>query len=265
MKIIVPVKQVPEVAEVKVNPETGTLIRDGVPSILNPFDEFAVEEAIRLKEAYGGEDSEITVITMGPPQAVDVLYKAMAMGADRAIHMTDRVFAGADTWVTALTLAEQIKKMEYDIVICGKQAIDGDTAQVGPEIAEILRIPQICYVRKVEIDEGGKHVICRRETDDGYEVIRAKMPVLLTATKGLNEPRLPNIMGIMKAKKKPLEVVDAATLGVPPDKLGLKGSPTTVRKVFPPVRKSGGIKVEVQDPKEAAKKLVQFLLEKGVI
>ncbi len=262
MKIIVLVKQVPEVAEVKVNPETGTLIRDGVPSILNPFDELAVEEAIKLKEKYEGE---VTVITMGPPQAVDVLYKAMAMGADKAVHMTDRVFAGADTWVTALTLAEQIKKMEYDIVICGKQAIDGDTAQVGPEIAEILRIPQICYVRKLEIDENGKHVIAHRETDEGYDVVRAKMPVLITATKGLNEPRLPNIMGIMKAKKKPLEIVDAASLGTDEDRLGLKGSPTTVRKVFPPTKKAGGIKIEADDPKEAAKKLVEFLLQKGAI
>jgi len=265
LKIIVPVKQVPEVAEVKVNPETGTLIRDGVPSILNPFDELAVEEAIRLKEAHGGEDSEVTVITMGPPQAVDVLYKAMAMGADKAVHMTDRIFAGADTWVTALTLAEQIKKMEYDIIICGKQAIDGDTAQVGPEIAEILRIPQICYVRKLEIDEGGKHVIAHRETDEGYAVVRAKMPVLITATKGLNEPRLPNIMGIMKAKKKPLEVVDAAKLGVDQNRLGLKGSPTTVRKVFPPEQRAGGIKIDGGNPKEAARQLVEYLAKKGVI
>ncbi|MHA2373099.1 MAG: electron transfer flavoprotein subunit beta/FixA family protein, partial [Candidatus Thorarchaeota archaeon] len=195
---------------------------------------------------------------MGPPQAIDVLYKALAMGGDRAIHLTDRKFAGADTWATSLTLAEQIKKMEFDIVICGKQAIDGDTAQVGPEIAEILRIPQICYVRHLEISEDGKHVIAHRETDEGYEVVRAKMPVLLTATKGLNEPRLANIMGIMKAKKKPLEVVDAETLGV-------KGSPTTVRKVFPPPKREGGIKVEAEDPKKAAKDLVEFLAAKGAI
>ncbi|MFX1368475.1 MAG: electron transfer flavoprotein subunit beta/FixA family protein, partial [Promethearchaeota archaeon] len=135
MKIIVPVKQVPEVADVKVNEETGTLIRDGVPSILNPFCELAVEAAIRLKEAHGGE---VTIITMGPPQAKEALWKALAMGGDEAILMTDRIFAGADTWATAFTLAQQIKKMEYDIIICGKQAIDGDTAQVGPEIAELL-------------------------------------------------------------------------------------------------------------------------------
>ncbi len=265
MKIIVPVKQVPEVAEVKVNPETGTLIRDGVPSILNPFDELAVEEAIKIKEAHGGEDSEVVIITMGPPQAKDALYKALAMGGDRAVHLTDRAFAGADTWVTALTLAKQIEKMEYDLIICGKQAIDGDTAQVGPEIAELLGIPQICYVRKVELSEDGKQITCHRETDEGYAVVKAKLPVLITATKGLNEPRLPNIMGIMKAKKKPLDVVDAETLGAPVEDLGLQGSPTQVRKVFPPEQRSGGIKLEDVDPKEAAKQLVEFLAKKGAI
>lgn len=262
MKIIVPVKQVPEVAEVKVNPETGTLIRDGVPSILNPFCELAVEAAIQLKEQHGGE---VIIMTMGPPQAKDALYKALAMGGDSAIHMTDRKFAGADTWATAFTLAQQIKKMEFDLIICGKQAIDGDTAQVGPEIAELLSIPQICYARHIEITEDGKSVIVHRETDEGYEVVKARMPVLITATKGLNEPRLPNIMGIMKAKKKPMEEIDAETLGVDEDVLGLKGSPTTVRKVFPPEKRKGGIKVEAEDPKAVAKQLVEFLAKKGAI
>ncbi len=262
VRVIVPVKQVPEVAEVKINPETGTLIRDGVPSILNPFDEIAVEAAIQLKEQHGGE---VIVITMGPPQAKDALYKALAMGADSAVHLTDPRFAGADTWATARTLAKQIGKMKpFDLVICGKQAIDGDTAQVGPEIAEFLGIPQICYVRHIELEDG-KHVKVHRETDEGYEVVRARLPVLLTATKGLNEPRLPNIMGIMKAKKKPLEVVDADTLGLPEDEIGLKGSPTTVRKVFPPEKRKGGMKIEAEDPREAARKLVEFLAKKGVI
>ncbi|MCF2135876.1 MAG: electron transfer flavoprotein subunit beta/FixA family protein [Candidatus Thorarchaeota archaeon] len=262
MKIIVPVKQVPEVAEVKVDPETGTLIRDGVPSILNPFDEYAVEAAIQLKEKFGGE---VTIITMGPPQAKDALYKALAMGGDKAIHLTDRAFAGADTWATAYTLAAQIKKMEYDLVICGKQAIDGDTAQVGPEIAELLGLPQICYVRHLEVTEDEKFVIAHRETDEGYDVVKAKLPVLITATKGLNEPRLPNIMGLMKAKKKPFEVVDAATLGVPEDAIGLKGSPTTVRSIFPPPKRKSGVKLEDVSPQEAAKKLVEFLAQKGAI
>ena len=256
LKIVVPVKQVPEVAEVQVNEETGTLIRDGVPSILNPFDEYAIEAAIQLKEKYGGE---VTIITMGPPQAKEALLKALAMGGDKAIHMTDRAFAGADTWVTALTIAEQIKKMEFDIVICGKQA------QVGPEIAEILSVPQICYVRHLELSEDEKFVITHRETDEGYDVVRAKMPVLLTATKGLNEPRLPNIMGIMQAKKKPMEEVNAETLGYDVDKLGLKGSPTQVRRVFPPEKKKGGIKINADDPKAAAKELVDFLAKKGAI
>ena len=160
---------------------------------------------------------------------------------------------------------EQLKKMEFDIIIVGKQAIDGDTAQVGPEIAELLSIPQICYVRHIEISEDGKSIIAHRETDEGYEVVKAKMPVLLTATKGLNEPRLPNIMGIMKAKKKPLEVVDAASLGVSEDVLGLKGSPTTVRKVFAPDKRAGGVKVEADDPAAVAKQLVEYLAKKGAL
>jgi electron transfer flavoprotein beta subunit len=232
---------------------------------LNPFCELAVEAAIQIKEAVGEENAEVTIMTMGPPQAVDVLYKALAMGGDNAIHLTDRIFAGADTWATALTIASQIKKMDYDIIICGKQAIDGDTAQVGPEIAELLGIPQVCYVRKIEISEDRKSVTVHRETDEGYEVVKVKLPVLLTATKGLNEPRLPNIMGIMKAKKKPLEVVDAASLGISEDDLGLKGSPTTVRKVFAPEKKAGGIKLEDEDPKAAVKQLVDFLTKKGAI
>ncbi len=260
MKIVVPVKQVPEVSEVRMNEETGTLIRDGVPSILNPFDEIAVEAAIQLIETHGGE---VTVITMGPPQAKDALLKALAMGADNAVHLTDIGFSGADTLATAFTLSEYIRKMEFDLVICGKQAIDGDTAQVGPEIAEFLSIPQICYVRKIEVSEDGKHVVAHRETDEGYEVVKAKLPVLLTATKGLNEPRLPNIMGIMKAKKKPFEEVNVETLGTDPALLGLAGSPTQVRKVFPPEKKEGGIVIDGDDPAAAVKQLVEFLTKKG--
>lgn len=278
INIIVPVKQVPEVAEVKINEETGTLIRDGVQSILNPFDEYAVEAAVQIKEKlvkkYGEvvEDGvvvetpcRVTIMTMGPPQAKDALYKALAMGGDEAFHLTDREFAGADTWATAFTLAEQMKKMDYDIIICGKQAIDGDTAQVGPEIAELLGIPQICYVRHLELSDDEKHVIVHRETDEGYEVVKAKLPVLLTATKGINEPRLPNIMGIMKAKKKPFTEVNAEMLGTDKDLLGLSGSPTQVRRVFAPEKKKGGLKLEADDPKEVAKKLVEFLAQKGAI
>ena len=193
MKIIVCVKQVPEITEVKIDPVTHTLVREGVPSILNPFDEFAVEEALRIREKHGGE---VTAVTMGPPQAREALIKCLAMGADRAILLTDRAFAGADTWATAYTLSLAIKRLEHDIILCGKQAIDGDTAQVGPELAENLGIPQITFVKKVEVDEKSRKVLVHRETEDGYEVIECRLPVLLTAIKGLNEPRLPSLMGL---------------------------------------------------------------------
>jgi electron transfer flavoprotein beta subunit len=259
MRIIVPIKQVPDITEVSVNEETGTLIREGIPSTLNPFCEFAVEAAIELKEKHGGE---VIVLTMGPPQASDALHKALAMGADRAIHLTDRDFAGADTWATAFTLAEQIKRMgPFDLIICGKQAIDGDTAQVGPELAELLGIPQICYVRYLEITENGKTITAHRETNEGYEIVRARIPVLITATKGLNIPRLPDLLRMGK----PVEVVNATMLGIEMENLGLKGSRTTVKKVFPPERRKSGIIVDVNDSKEAAKQLIEYLIKKGVI
>ncbi|MFX1564302.1 MAG: electron transfer flavoprotein subunit beta/FixA family protein [Promethearchaeota archaeon] len=264
MKIIVPIKQVPEIAEVKIDPETKTLVREGVPSILNPFDEFAVEEAVRIKEKYGGE---VIVVTMGPPQAQEALKKCLAMGADRALHLCDRTFAGADTWATAYTIAQAIKTLEpYDLVICGKQAIDGDTAQVGPEIAEVLGIPQITYAIKVEISENQKRLKVHRETDEGYEIIDCRLPVLLTATKGLNEPRLPSLMAIMAASKKEIKTVTAEELGGDKDQYGLSGSPTQVVEVFAPEIRTGGIKIDgTEDPVTAAKQLVEWLLEKGII
>lgn len=265
MRIIVPIKQVPEIAEVKIDPETKTLVRAGVPSILNPFDEFAVEEAVRIKEKFG--EGEVIVITMGPPQAEEALKKCLAMGADRALHLSDRAFAGADTWATAYTLATAIKTLEpYDLVICGKQAIDGDTAQVGPEIAEILAIPQITYAVEVEVYENKKRVKVRRETDDGFEVIETRLPALLTANKGLNEPRLPSLMAIMAASKKEIKLVTASDLGGDAAQYGLSGSPTQVVEVFTPEQRTGGIKIDgTENPEAAAKQLVEWLLKKGVV
>ena len=262
MKIVVCVKQVPEITEVKIDPETHTLIREGVPSILNPFDEFALEEALRMREKHAGE---VTVITMGPPQAKETLIKCLAMGADRAIHLTDRAFAGADTWATARTLAMAIRQLEYDIIFCGKQAIDGDTAQVGPELAENLGIPQITFVKKVEIDEKARKVIAHRETEEGYEVIESRLPVLLTAIKGLNEPRLPSLMGIMTASKKEIKAISVADLGANAEELGLKGSFTEVIDVFAPEPRGKGIMVTEPDPSEAAKRIVEFLQTKAII
>jgi electron transfer flavoprotein beta subunit len=262
MKIIVCVKQVPEVTEVKIDPVTHTLVREGVPSILNPFDEFAVEEALRIRERHGGE---VTVITMGPPQAREVLVKCLAMGADKAILLTDRAFAGADTWATAYTLSLAIRQLDYDIILCGKQAIDGDTAQVGPELAESLGIPQITFVKKVEVDPKARKVIAHRETEDGYEVVECRLPVLLTAIKGLNEPRLPSLMGIMTASKKEIKTVTAADLTVKAEELGLKGSFTEVVEVFAPEPRKKGTIIADAEPDSAAKRIVEFLKAQNIV
>lgn len=262
MKIIVCIKQVPEVAEVKIDPKTNTLIREGVPSIVNPFDEIAVEEAVRIKEKHGGE---VTIITMGPPQARQALMRCLAMGADKGFLLTDRGFAGSDTWATSYTLAQAIKKMEYDIILCGTRAIDGDTAQVGPELAENLGITPITYVKKVEIDEEGKRVKVHRETDEGYEVIECRLPVLLTAIKGLNEPRIPALRQIMLAKKKEINEFTLADIGGEPQSYGLSGSFTEVVKVFTPKQREGGTIIQEEDPAASAKKLAQLLLEEPII
>lgn len=264
MNIVVCIKQVPEITEVKIDPKTKTLVREGVPSILNPFDEFAVEEALRIREKHGGE---VVVVTMGPPQAEEALLKCLAMGADRAIHLTDRAFAGADTLATAYTIAQAIKQLipEFDIILCGKQAIDGDTAQVPVELAEQLGFPQITNVKKVEVDIDGKKLVAHRETDEGYEVIECKLPVLLTAIKELNEPRLPTIMGIMSAKKKETKTVTAADLDGDADLFGLNGSPTQVVEIFPPKPREKGIIISGEDHVEISKKIVQFLTKKGLI
>lgn len=260
MDIVVCVKQVPETTSVRLDPQTHTLVREGVQSVVNPFDEFAVEEAVRIKERLGGS---VTAVTMGPPQAREALLKCLAMGADRAVHLCDRAFAGSDTWATSFILASAIRTTKFDMVFCGKQAIDGDTAQVGPEIAELLGIPQITCVKKVVVENGT--VTVHRETEEGYEVIESKLPVLLTAIKGLNEPRMPSIAGIMSAKKKEIRTVTAADLGLEKDKIGLEGSPTRVIKVFPPQARAAGLVLKDLDSSAAAGKILGFLTERGVV
>ncbi len=197
MNIVVCIKQVPDTAEVRINPETGTLIREGVPSIINPFDMHAIEAGLQIKEKAGGK---VIVLTMGPPQAETALREALSMGADEAVLLSDRAFAGSDTWATSFTLSKAIKKIGADIIICGKQAIDGDTAQVGPETAEFLNIPHISYVRKIE-DVSGSSIKVQRMMDEGYDVVESSFPVLFTVVKELNEPRLPSLKGKMAAKK----------------------------------------------------------------
>lgn len=236
MEIIVCIKQVPDTAEVKIDHETNTLIREGVPSIISPFDENAIEAALELKEKLGGK---VTVITMGPPQAEEALRKALAMGADQAILLSDRAFAGADTWATSYTLAKAIKKIgSFDLILSGKQAIDGDTAQVGPGISEKLNIPLIAYVRKIEID--GKKIKVERVMEDGFEVLEGELPVLVTVVKEINSPRHPSLKGVLRAKKATIPVWKAENMAVDPACIGLKGSPTQVVKIFtPPVRDKG--------------------------
>ena len=239
MKIAVCLKQVPETTEVKINPQTNTLMREGVASITNPFDEFALEEGLLTKEKYGGE---VHVISMGPPQAVEILKNALAVGADKVYLLSDSAFAGADTLATAYTLAKTIEKIgEVDLVICGKQAIDGDTAQVGPGIATRLGIPQLTYVAKVrEIDPAKKKIVVERMLENGREVVESSLPAVITVMKDINDPRLPSLLGIKKAAKATIPTWTAKDLGVDENRVGLKGSPTWVWKVFSPETRAGG-------------------------
>ncbi|MGL4253364.1 MAG: electron transfer flavoprotein subunit beta/FixA family protein [Fusobacteriaceae bacterium] len=234
MKVIVCLKQVPNTEEVKINSETGTLIRDGVESIINPDDRYALEMALKLKDNY---DAEVKILTMGPPQAKDAINEGLAMGADSGILLTDRSFAGSDTWATATILSAAIEKIkDYDIVICGRQAIDGDTAQVGPEIAEFLDLPQITYVNDLEIRD--KKVVANRYFEDRDIKMEAKTPVLLTVIKGIKEPRYPHVKRIFKYFEENLieewTIKDLETIDI--TQIGLKGSPTNVYKSFVPLR-----------------------------
>lgn len=259
MKILVCAKQVPNTNEVKINPVTGTLIRDGVESILNPDDDNALEAALQLKEA--NEGSTVTVISMGPPQAKEMLIECLAKGADEAVLLCGRAFGGADTWATSNTIAAGIKKIgDYDIIFAGRQAIDGDTAQVGPQIAEKLNLPQVTYVEEIIKYEEGK-VTVKRQLEDGYEIIEIPTPCLLTTIKELNTPRYMSVKGIYDAYKKEITVWDENDIPVEADQIGIKSSPTKVFRSFTPAPKGKGMMVE-GTPKEAAAKVVDELKKK---
>lgn len=261
MNIVVCIKQVPGTTRVQINPETGTLIRDGVEAVVNPFDEFAIEEALKVKERVGGV---VKVISMGPPQAEEALRAAVAMGADEGYLITDRVFAGADTWATSYTLSRGIRSLgEVHLIICGKQAIDGDTAQVGPGVAEMLGVPFVAWVRKVE-EVSEKSIRVERAMEDGYEVVEMPLPGLITVVKEINIPRMASLKGKMRAKKVEIVKLDAAKLGVDPARTGLKGSPTQVLRSFVPPRKSGGEKV-TGDVATLVRKLQTTITELNVI
>ncbi|HSW58239.1 MAG TPA: electron transfer flavoprotein subunit beta/FixA family protein [Dehalococcoidales bacterium] len=233
MNIIVCLKQVPGTTEVKINPQTNTLIRQGIKNVINPFDTYALEAGVRLKEKLGGK---VTALSMGPPQAAEMLKEAISLGADDAILLSDAAFAGSDTWATAFTLAAAVKKLgQTDLILCGRQSTDGDTAQVGPELAEILNIPFIAYVGIVEeIDASRMRV--KRMIEEGYEVMQSPLPAVITVTKEINVPRLPSLRGLMKSKSAKITVWTASELGLDPSNVGLNGSFTKVVKIFTPQR-----------------------------
>jgi electron transfer flavoprotein beta subunit len=255
MHIIVCVKQVPNTTDVSIDPVTNTLIRDGVESVINPFDAYAIEESVRLKERLGGK---VTVLTMGPPQAENALKDAVALGCDEAILLSDRKFAGSDTWATSYTLAAAIRKIgDFDLILCGKQASDGDTAQVGPGISAHLDIPLVTCVKKIE-DITAEKAKVERMTEDGYDVIETPLPCLLTVVKEINTPRLPSLRGLMKAKALKAVKWTAEDIGADSSSLGLDGSPTRVVKIFTPEPRKGGEMLQGETP-GVARELAELL------
>ena len=267
MEILVCVKQVPDTAEVKIDPEKHTVIRAGVPNIFNPFDQNALEAALQLKDSQG---ARVTLLSMGPPQAEDVLREGLATGADDAYLLTDRKVGGSDTLATGYCLAQAVRKVaelqgieQFDIVLCGKQAIDGDTAQVGPQIATELGIPQITYAAEINVD--GTTVRVKQQNEEGYIVTEAQFPVLITAVKELNEPRFPTIRGTMKAKKREIPHLSADDIKVDETKIGLKGSPTMVRKIFTPPQRTQGLVIKEEDPNAAVSVLMEKLTAQKII
>jgi len=259
MNIIVCIKQVPETTEVRINPETNTLIREGVKSIINPFDMYAIEEGVRLKERFGGK---VVVVTMGPPQADAALREAISLGADEGILISDRAFAGGDTWATSNTLSHAIAKIKqelgsFDLILCGKQASDGDTAQVGPGISAFLDIPQVTYVKKIEEIKDNK-IRLERMSEEGFDIIETPAPCLLTVVKEINEPRIPSLKGMIRAKSAKITTWTAKDINVEAKDVGLNGSRTTVVKIFTPPQRAGGQKLTGETP-EICEKLVGLL------
>lgn len=233
MNVVVCLKQVPGTTNVKIDPKTNNLVRSGIENIINPFDTYALEEGVRIKERSRGK---VTVITMGPPQAEGMLRDSIALGADEAVLLSDAAFAGADTFATACTLAAAIKKLgQYDVVICGRQTLDGDTGQVGPEMAEMLGMPLLTYVSRIE-EIGETEIKVRRMIEEGYEVVQSPLPAVLTVTKEINVPRLPSLRGIARSKSAAIQVWNSKEMGVDTSKVGLSGSFTRVVKIFFPER-----------------------------
>lgn len=262
MDILVCVKQVPDTTEIKINYETNTLIREGVPSIVNPFDAYALEVAVRLKEKHGGT---VTVLSMGPDQAKAALKECLSVGADKAYLLSDRAFGGSDTLATSYILASAIHSLgKFDLIMCGKQAIDGDTAQVGPEIAEHLDITQVTYALDADVTEDGK-VIVKKETETGYEMVETQIPALLTVVKTEFEPRMASVKAKIAANRKPIDVITSQDITIDLSRAGLKGSPTKVKKTYTPPMKGDSVVIKEETAKESVDKLISILDEKSII
>jgi electron transfer flavoprotein beta subunit len=261
MNIVVCLKQVPGTTEVRIDPETNTLVREGIKNVVNPFDSYGLEEGVRLKERYGGN---VTAITMGPPQAEEMLREAISSGADEAILISDGAFAGSDTLSTSYTLSQAVSKIrDYDLVICGRQTVDGDTGQVGPELAEMLGVPFVAYVSKVEEIEKGLMRV-QRMVEDGHEVIEASLPAVITVVKEINVPRLPSLRGLARAKSAEIPTWTASELGVDENRIGQRGSATRVIKVFFPQRIHQG-EIFKGEPESQVESLIERLRETKII
>lgn len=262
MDMLVCVKQVLDMSEMKIDPTTNTLITDGAPKIVNPLDLNALEAAVQLKETLGGS---VTVISMGSEEAKSALKECISVGADRAVLVSDKAFEGSDTLAKSYILAAAIKKLgKFDLIICGKQTIDSGSGQVGPQIAEYLGIPQLTYVSKIEVK--GDTIVVNREHDEGYEVIEAKLPVLCTVVKSINEPRYATIKSKMAANKAKIDVLTAADLPeIDTAKIGLEGSPTKIIKTYAPPKRSAGVRIKEETGRESALKLVEMLVEAKII
>lgn len=263
MRIVVCIKQVPDTTEVKLDPIKNTLIREGVPSIINPDDKSGIELALKIKEMVAG--STVSVVSMGPPQAEVALREALAMGCDDALLLSDRAFGGADTWATSTTIAGALKKLRFDLIISGRQAIDGDTAQVGPQIAEHLRIPQVSYCEELSFVEN--KILVKRQFEDRYHVIEIQTPCLLTTLSEKITPRYMSLAGIYEAYKKEIKVWGLKDIEefLNVEHIGLKGSPTKVKKSFTKQAKGQGVKLQELSPEEAADAILAKLQEKYII
>jgi electron transfer flavoprotein alpha subunit len=261
MKVVVLVKQVPLVTDLKFDPETKTLIREGVPNVINPYDRYAIVESVKLKKAHGGE---AVAVTMGPPQAREAMVEALALGCDRAVHIVDRAFAGSDTLATARTLSLFLKKEGYDLIFCGKYSVDAETGQVGPEVAELLDIPQITGVTKLEVAEGGRHIKATRGTDEGQEVIECDLPALLTAEERLNRPGPTPPAALEAARSRPVEVLSATDLAADHSIFGFAGSPTWVSQIYSVATVRQPVMLDGSSVDDAVRALTEHLVGHGL-